>query len=475
MRLDAREAAGLPGGSRLLGPLVGALLLAILTPAVLTLPLAQQVAVPIAAVLGFALLTRPTQSLFVIFATRAIVDLLWWAPGSVFGLNVMELVSGVVAGLAMVLVLMHAEKVQRHPYFLMFLPFLLVMGMGAARAGDFRLAAELAAKFVSPIALMFLVSVLFTDAAVRVRLVRMLPLLGVVPVLLGFWHLANGQMNEYTLDGYGRLQGAYANIHNHAHVMALFASLGLFWSRRSRTRWEAIAWLVYVAACCVLMYLTYVRTALTGFVLFSLVFLALERQWRTLSVLGGLLFVGFTGSAAVQDRFSDIFQLFASDPGADTGDVGSGRIRIWTESLHGFARQTPYDWMFGVGFDNQRMLSSEGLDSHNDYLALLFQMGPVALIAYLLFQGMLIRMGLWLSAHAEDAWTRVFGRYVVALNVMVLVANFLSNSYVNRVNVGWFFWGLGGVVFAAYAYERRRHEAARAYKPGPIQPSRLRT
>ena len=61
------------------------------------LPALPQIIVLLAVLVTLYFFTQPEVSLLVFFALRMIFDLLWWIPGEVFGLNMLELFSGAVA------------------------------------------------------------------------------------------------------------------------------------------------------------------------------------------------------------------------------------------------------------------------------------------------------------------------------------------------------------------------------------------
>jgi O-antigen ligase len=111
---------------------------------------------------------------------------------------------------------------------------------------------------------------------------------------------------------------------------------------------------------------------------------------------------------------------------------------------------------------------SEDLDPHNDYLSLLFQLGPIALVSYLSMQVLAARQGLELHRRAKDPFVAGFGRFIVALTAVTSVTNFLSNSFIQRVTVAWLFWGMVGVV-----YSMRRELPDEAPPPRGAPPLRV--
>jgi O-antigen ligase len=111
---------------------------------------------------------------------------------------------------------------------------------------------------------------------------------------------------------------------------------------------------------------------------------------------------------------------------------------------------------------------SEDLDPHNDYLSLLFQLGPIALVSYLSMQVLAARQGLELHRRSADPFMAGFGRFIVALTAVTSVTNFLSNSFIQRVTVAWLFWGMVGVVYSM------RRELPDEAPPSNTPPPRLK-
>ena len=81
-----------------------------------------------------------------------------------------------------------------------------------------------------------------------------------------------------------------------------------------------------------------------------------------------------------------------------------------------------------------------------------YQVGPIATLAYIALQVQVIRYALRIRAHSPDAWARHFGSYMVALCAAATIANCISNAFINRTTLGWYFWGLAGLVFAEHQH-----------------------
>ncbi|MBT3219213.1 MAG: O-antigen ligase family protein [Proteobacteria bacterium] len=421
---------------------------------VLFLPPYVQVAIPIAVVAVFAFPSHPAWLVVGVITLRIIVDLAWMMP-PVFGLNAMEVYSGGVAALAGLMCLIFLNKVQGHPFVLPFLLFVLAVFLSALQDMDIRFTSANVAKYISPILVMFLVSTLFEQHHRRI-IINIILLLAIVPILFGFLHLATGQMQEMWLDGYFRLRGGYHNIHNAAHTMAFFFCLSLFVAATRTSKKEIAAILAFGGLCFILMFLTYVRTPMLGIAAFIPVFLLVERRWGLLALSVGAGLMAFAYNSTVAERFGDVFLFFSSAQPDQMGQLGSGRIGVWLDSLEDFVRYPMFSLLFGVGMRGPLILGQEGLDSHNDYLLLLYTFGPIGVMTHLLFQVHVFFNCLWLRRHSIDPWVYHFANFNIALGVMVIVTNIVSSSYVTRINIAVFFWSLGGMVYGCVLDEKRR-------------------
>jgi hypothetical protein len=228
------------------------------------------------------------------------------------------------------------------------------------------------------------------------------------------------------------------------------------------------------------MWWTYVRTAAVGLVAFLAVYLLLERRYK-LVVVGLVGLVAFaTTSAVVQDRFSDFSKFYLNDPleGGRTG-LGSGRWDLWTISFSNFLRQPWTNLILGLGLYGYTEVTGEWLskfspggirsiDPHNDYLTLLYQLGPLAVAAYVFLQWDVARNAYAIAERSDDPWDRALCHFLCGMTATVLVTNSVSNAFVQRTTLAWYYWGLAGLVFAL----RAAHEAewAEKMRPRPLAP-----
>ena len=431
-------------------------------------------------IIGFFAIIQPVVALFVVFVARGVFDLLWWIPGTVFGLNMLQVFSGAVAGLSAAFFLLELRRFEKHPCFRPFLVYGSLMVFAFVRnyfmGKTYRLGTlDLFVQYTSPFLLLFLTSDLFRDRGLRRWLLLITTLVGVVPVSTSIWHFLQGQMGSYYLHGYYRLLGGYKNLHNHAFMMVIFSALAFFWASfpRAPVPLRAAA-LALMGGACFALYQTFIRTGLLGLAVFLFVFLLARRRVPLLAgaLLAGALFI--LVDPVIRDRFMDIqLVLEWSNPLVDRDDLGSGRWGIWAVSLAEFARQPFWNQLLGIGLGGHWEMVSPwvkghqmfipGLDPHNDYLLLLFQVGPVGVVAYVVMVWQVVRESRALMREADGAWAHLLGALVLALAVVVLVTNAVSNSFVHRTSPAWYFWGFAGLVFA------ERADLARRRAPVPVE------
>ena len=457
-----------------------ATLFAAFSASIFYLPALPQVIVLLSVLVTLYFFTQPEVSLLVFFALRMIFDLLWWIPGEVFGLNMLELFSGAVAGLAAVLFVLEFRRFDDHPGVALFVPYLAVMAIAAGRNLEVRSAVEILARYVSPFLIMFLVTFYFGNRRKRRRLFMTVSLVGIIPVVLSLFHLASGQMEAYELAGYQRLQGAYKNLHNHALMMMLVSTIGLFWLLQSRSVLMRVLFAGVTIAATIALYYTFVRTALLGLAGFVVAYLFFARHYRKafLVVVIGVTAVFYDDS--LRERFSDVF-VFFSDDGAyiHKDKLGSGRWGLWKYSFQAYAQYPLGDMVLGLGLGKQWLLTQQYydeyaaarfgyVDPHNDYLTLLYQLGPIAVICYIGQQYLVLRYAYAIIKRRFDSFSYYYAAFCAGLCVTAMLTNFLSNAFVSRTTLGWYFWGFVGLLYGEWrSIQAHDREAAQA-KPVPL-------
>ncbi len=446
---------------------VGLLMLLVLTGAVLKLPVVAQFALVAGLSATLASIVRPALMITAWFLLRILMDLLWWVPGSVFSLNLMELYTGGITVLALGLIALRARQLQDHPCLPPFIAYCLVLVIGGVRNLEVRSAAEILARYLSPFVLMFAVSLLLDSRSKRRRFVIGATAVGLVPIAISLYHLARGQMATINIQGYHRLVGGYMNVHPHALMMMILGSLGVWWVLVEPDSRRRLLMLGYTGAAALCLYLTYVRTGLVSFVLVSSALMWITGRRRELSalVLVGVVFV--IATPAMQDRFKDVLLFFfPNDDVLVRRKIGSGRIGIWTAAIGEYLRHPASDILLGLGIGKHWLLTRAAtnpyapakdgfIDTHNDYLTMTFQVGPVAMLSYIAMQFWVVRASWAVFQRSPDRFSRSFAAYSMALMIGATAANLLSNAFINRITQSWVLWGFAGVTFAEYLQLQR--------------------
>lgn len=446
---------------------VGGCIVLALAGLVLALPAEATLAGCVAILFSVYFFVKPVYALMATFVIRVFIDLFWWVPGTIGGLNILEAFGGGIAAIAAVLFYLELRKVERTPGFLALMCYLAILVIAAGRSGEVRDAAEILAKYIVPLLLMFLVATMFSEDNQRRRLLLIMTSAMLASLALSVYHLLDGQMYEHFRQGYFRLVGGYKNLHNHALFLLVVSCVLVFWIDNTRRFWRLAA-LGALGLALICMYYTYVRTAMTGFATFTLVYLAVQKRWGLVGLGFAAFLVLVLTNASLQDRFSDLVTFVGDDTFANRRTLGSGRVGIWTSSLAEFARQPPVDIVFGLGLGGHYQMTdmyadlyrstekSEDLDSHNDYLSLLYQLGPVAVVSYIVLQWQVLKQGWLVLKEGASHWVRSYGAFMIGLTAVTVVTNFLSNSFIQRVTVAWLFWGMVGILFGMAMQIRRR-------------------
>ncbi|MEL6341921.1 MAG: O-antigen ligase family protein [Myxococcota bacterium] len=422
--------------------------------------------------------SRPELVLLMFFVARIWLDMLWWIPGRIAGLNLLAAFTGGATLLSGLLFALEFRRIERHPNLNAFLVFAGVLFLSAIRNLNAAIAVELMARFISPPLLMFLVGAFLTRHRDAVRLMMFLYWACFVALMVSMYYLVTNQLIHF--DGYRRLLGAYKNLRHHGMMMMLMASIAVFWFYRFPQQRMKIFTVGYIGAAAVCMYMTYIRTSLLAFVAFVAAFLYVTRRRQELSVAIAVGVLGILLSPEIQDRFKDLILVFTIDEDLflQSRKLGSGRIGLWTDSFKEYLQQPLGDIVLGLGLGGHWKLTQAAynpfivvqggqVDTHSDYLGLLYQLGPIALFAYLYMQFKVFIYGFSLARDAQaDSFSRDLGGLAAALAIGVLVTNVVSNGFINRTTLGWLFWGIGGLMFATHA----RHHAALAEKTSGATP-----
>lgn len=423
--------------------LIGALSLLVLTQPHSVLVILMAGTVGLAASLRW-----PAELITVAVLSRLIVDLLWWVEWSMAGVNFMEVYTGAVAVLVFFLVLTHLEQLQSHPLFTPIMLFMAVLALGAIQSTDLRNGLEYALRYGLPFLLLLLVWGLFDESQVW-RLLKLLVIIGSVPLLFSFYNLLGGRIvSEANLD-YDRFLGAYGALHNHGHMMLAMSVMSLVAAEIVKNRTIQTALRVYTAIALINLYFSHVRTAQLALVVFCVVFFAIGRNKGALLILGVGAVALLVTSDTAQRSLADIPSLIFYDPvETDLNALGSGRVAIWTTTTKNFLAKPAYTWLLGLGLGQHVFLSPSGYhDTHNDFLGLVLQTGVIGLVLYVFIFVKSITRALEVLRAVQDERTAILTRAALAFLSAAVFANLLSNAFLPRVTPGWLLWILVGSIY----------------------------
>lgn len=272
------------------------------------------------------------------------------------------------------------------------------------------------------------------------------------PVLLSAGLIATGHgMEAYGKNywtGIQRWAGAFSGSHDLGHNMTfVLMAMVVFWvawrEQPGKGPLPPLLRAIFVilgAAALYCLWMSQVRTALFGLVLFSATFLYFtNRKLLLVSTIAG----GVTVTALMPLLYPYLFpDLVMIDKGAaDESYIASGRPVLWENNWQRFL-QLPLDRQLGgIGIGNkagEEIYTGEGFtDSHNDFLEVLLHTGVVGFVLFVALQFVFLKNILRLQGRSKYVF--------IALFVAVTAMNFASNSYVSR-------FGLAQMYYILLAY-----------------------
>lgn len=246
------------------------------------------------------------------------------------------------------------------------------------------------------------------------------------------------QLNYWTK--LSRYEGVFANSHNMAHsmafyIMALVLFLHLrFYDNLEKGKRVDNVWVLPLVmlspAVLFCLYMSYVRTAFLGLVLFFVIYLFQVNR----VLLFWALLVGGVSLVAIMPLlklvFFDVVEVIEGEKGLER--LGSGRPFFWKHNIQEFLGLPMDRKLLGGGIGNDIAMNTYRAgdsfwDSHNDYLDVLIETGIVGFCLFFLIQIMF-----WIRIFRLDFAVRA---PFVALMGSVTFMNFASNSYISRFHV----------------------------------------
>lgn len=261
----------------------------------------------------------------------------------------------------------------------------------------------------------------------------------VVPILYGWWQLANGIGKPNLLHGGLRIQSTFnhPNTYGFYAVTVIVAAWGLksYVTGRTRTLVAIVGFNAFAAAL-----FTLSRTAWGALGIVLLIFCWRDKKVGAMTVIGGVAIL-----AAAPRLISRVLDLFQPRE-AGKGNSLLGRLSIWSTEVQTFMEK-PF---LGHGFGYT--LNSQEKASHNDYLRMMVETGLVGFAALVTLITVLIRES-WKAARGRNDLPLGFFGLSIAYAVQSMASNNLGKGAYQL-----YFWVLAGasVVWATHPVPREQ-------------------
>jgi O-antigen ligase len=242
--------------------------------------------------------------------------------------------------------------------------------------------------------------------------------------------------------GVVKSQGVFSSNHPFGHAMFFFSFI------------YAFAYAIGIAKSCFWKYLLNAlllmsifclykggaRTTLMGFIVFWVIYLWHYRKMYLAIFLAGMLLVAAYNMEKVN---SLVFQQREATAPHDLNASSSGRMSLWGHNLKILEDSNIEKVLigFGIGVEGKPVVGSNVfiVAAHNDYLSLIVTLGILGLINYL---------SIYLSLIWNIAFSllgkRLRGMFI-GLLLAAMIMNFVSNSYLLRVELAQMLWFFSGV------------------------------
>lgn len=236
-----------------------------------------------------------------------------------------------------------------------------------------------------------------------------------------------------------RWQGAYENSHNLGHSMtlllmtlALYYHFGRYGKQEATTDIQTLKIVPIIILSAVALYCLYmsqVRTALLGILIFGGIFYYSQNKRLLLIAGGSLALVALATVTYWLPALVPESSMLQRGIELDILDLGSGRGRFWLNDIHVYAGLSIDQQLAGVGIGarGQQLQDGDILYGHSDWLEILTQTGLVGFGLFMALQILILRRIM-----------RIDGKQRYGFLAMFLAVSFMmvsSNSYAWRIQV----------------------------------------
>jgi len=288
------------------------------------------------------------------------------------------------------------------------------------------------AQTILPFVVFFCVRTIITQTK-QVRVLLIFLVLGfIIPIAFSTYNIVLGR-SIHMIEYYNRLPrfaGAFTGIHILSYSMLFFSFLycilhHIYRFRNSLNRFVIGLFLIFSAYC---LYKSGTRTVMIGFALFWLIYLwgINKRVFFVAIVLSALVGIVFSGH---------IYSIVFKKDYIDLNTATSGRITLIVSNINLFYESSLTQQLFGRGLGHEHRFPF-----HNDYIALLMNLGVIGLLLYLI----LLFHLLWDIFLCRDNKTKyLFGAILISVAIM----NFGSNAVIFRFELSQYFWLIMGLFY----------------------------
>ncbi|MBI4775000.1 MAG: hypothetical protein HY788_12615 [Deltaproteobacteria bacterium] len=347
------------------------------------------------------------------------------------------------------LVLLAIGKIKFGPFHLLVFFFVLYYILTLFYGGHLRETARQILPFVC-----FFATAAMLTSRDHIRIIILFMLITYVSVIwLNAYYIYKGVTVGMVIywTGLERYKGLFESIHAMAHTMLVYSfllALYLLVRKPAIRAFSHVYRLLLILSLLSSMYCIYksaTRTAILGFLIFWIIFLFGYSKKLLFLFCTLLILISVIQYGAVRTIFWDVFRAAESRSEKIKDMAGGGRIHLWKTNLAFFSRLGLASKIAGIGLGNEgsRGTSVYGRipESHNDLLTLLIGLGVTGLGIYLMMMCILFLHIVRLRMAPQ------FKYFGVAVLTSVLFMNFVSNSYITRVELAQLFWFLMGIYY----------------------------
>jgi putative inorganic carbon (hco3(-)) transporter len=404
------------------------------------------------------------QVVFVILLTRSVCDPIFELSGTDVGGSTISfgaLVNVLVIAIALLYIVLRPSTVP-FAIFAMWAPYLIVAFGATLYAPEFTSAARLALVILSYWAMFVLPLFMFRSPADLRRFVLLIFASSVVPSAYAAWNILTG---DSLADDF-RLASTFTHPNIFAFYLVLLFGLALFVMASPPGRWprhERCLIALYIPVLILFLAFTKTRSAwAAGALMFLFYALWLDRRLLVVFIALPLLLVIRT---PISDRLSDLGNGEAIESlkelNANTDfNSAAWREALWLSAVPSIVEQP----VLGHGLDSFRPSTPEffplatppGIDAHNLYLQIVFEMGIVGLAAYLWLLGSLAR---WIQEGLHYDPNAI----AVALSILAgYVFESFADNMIYYLAFNWYFMFALGTIGAWIEYHK---SGARGRRP----------